>query len=114
MSKNDLIGNFSYFNTRLDFENAWALVEDNTPILKCFADVVTELPVIPDNVDITWYKGPNNYTICDNEDNSANVAELYGFSYLVSQGIVFDGKTVTLGSDVTRYIRRYKERICNK
>lgn len=109
----DIIGNLAYFNTTLDFSanGKWALVTtsvnvaDGTPVLKDFvaADKVPAVPVVPDTVDITWYTGPKtNYEICRSAtDNAQNVKELYGFAYLVNQGITFATRKVTMLYDVT-------------
>lgn len=103
----DILDKYAYFNTKL-FKNSdmWALIEGETPILKLFASDALENPVVPANADIDWLVDyvkatPNSFTICDNQDNNdANVKELYGFAYLVEQGITFDGKTVKLAADV--------------
>jgi len=109
IEESDLLGKRAFFNTTL-FENndSWALVTkdvngaDGTPVLKAFADEVPELPIVPSYANIDWYGGvASNYTICnpDNE-NEANVKALYGFSYLVGEGITFAGRPVNLGADV--------------
>jgi len=107
-------GNLAFFNTVL-FKDSdrWALVlddettevdESSTPVLKTFADKVPNEPEIPENADVDWYIGVYNkqFTICNNDDNDANVKELYGLAYLVNeQGITFDSCTVTMQKDVT-------------
>jgi len=109
----DIKGNLAYFNTTLNFsENGkWALVTkavngaDGIPVLRDFVDAskVPAVPVVPKTVDLDWYGGPKtNYTICNSAtDNAANVKELYGFAYLVNQGVTFEGKKVTMLNDVT-------------
>lgn len=109
VAKSDITGNCAYFNNILDYtdDSAWALVVeetsgvDSTPILKAFADVVPEVPVVPDNADISWYEGiQDSYIICDNTDNALNVKELNGFAFMCTKGMSFVGKTVYLGNDV--------------
>ena len=114
VARTAVAGNLAFFNTVL-FKDSdrWALVlddettevdESSTPVLKTFADKVPNEPEIPENVDVDWYIGVYNkqFTICNNDDNDANVKELYGLAYLVNeQGIAFDSCTVTMQKDVT-------------
>ena len=105
VDESDILGKYAYFNTSLNFgeEGKWALVAEGTPVLKTFADEVPALPVVPEDVNIDWYKGVESttYTMGSSEAaNDANVKALKGLAYLVSEGITFDGKTVNLGSDI--------------
>lgn len=105
VDESDILGKYAYFNTSLDFgeEGKWALVAEGTPVLKTFTDEVPALPVVPEDVNIDWYKGVESttYTMGSSEaGNDANVKSLKGLAYLVSEGITFDGKTVNLGSDI--------------
>ena len=113
VSEADIKGNLAYFNTKLDFSatGKWALVTkevniaDGTPVLKDFveSEKVPTVPNVPSTVDISWYSGLQaNYEICRSATNNAqNVKELYGFAYLVNQGISFATRQVTMLNDVT-------------
>ena len=100
----DILGKYGFFvlQPELDFDRYWTTVLNDTPVLKLFAEQVVDNPSIPDNANINWYGGTNDYAICKNtDDNAANVKELYGFAYLVNQGITFEGQFISLGNDVT-------------
>lgn len=103
----ELLGRAAYFSTSLNFgENgSWALVKDGTPVLKAFAEdeEMLSLPTVPNDVNIDWYKGVESTTYTmgsSGAGNDENVKSLKGLAYLVSEGIIFDGKTVNLGADV--------------
>ena len=94
----DILGVLAYLNTELTFEGTdavWALVNEGTPILLTFAEGrdVLEVPILPVNADINWYDGDDDiYTL-------SSKSELYGFAYLSSIGLTFEGKTINLAGD---------------
>ena len=96
----DITGRNAYYNNILVNEEAWVATTE-TPELAVFS--TSRLEELPNDVDISWYKGVGTtaYTICDEDTNEANVAELKGFAYLVNDGVTFDGMSVQLGNDVT-------------
>ena len=67
-----------------DFVDTWAVVENNTPVLKSFYDVV---------VDTSWYDEEENTFVLD------DMGDLYGFT-LLSKETNFEGKTINLGKDI--------------
>jgi len=80
--------------TELDFANAWAVVENSTPILKAFASKVPSLAGIQRMVDTSWYKeDAKEYVL-------SNVQDFYGF-WLLSNSKTFEGKTIKLAADIT-------------
>lgn len=91
-----LIGTKAYQWTSLDFESFWVAVEDETPILKCFAKDVTPLSLVgvPKEFDTSWFSESSSNMVITTRQ------QLYGFAYL-SMSNTFTGQTVQLGSDIT-------------
>ena len=95
----DITGLRSYYNGILANTDAWVPTE-TTPALKVFTNgLLTEAT---NDINFDWYLGDETteYTICDEDTNEANVAELKGFAYLVTHGIDLVGVKVTLANDV--------------
>ena len=88
-----LTGFQSYMWTNLDFQNYWAVVEDDTPILKYFAEDVPDLTGVQRVYDTSWYSDMEDTFELNTKE------ELYGL-YMLSAGNTFDGKTIKLGSDI--------------
>lgn len=89
-----LEGYHAYQWTFLDFDQYWAVVKGNTPVLRSFANEIPSLSGIEKMYDISWYRdGRNNYVIDSRKD-------LYGFT-LLCYNTDFEGKTVKLGADIT-------------
>ena len=95
-----MIGNSAYQYTSLDFTNYWTVVENDTPILRCFASnpITSTGPKI---LDLSWY-----YNDSDAGSGRGDLvfeietpAELYGFAY-ISQSFDFANKTVWLKKDI--------------
>ena len=82
-----------YQNTTLDFNKYWAVVANDTPILKSFASKVPSLSGIAKKVDTSWYNESKNTYVLD------STADLYGL-WLLSQYMNFDEKTIKLGVDI--------------
>ena len=57
VSKNDILGilGYQYSRLNLDFQNTWALVENQTPILQAFADKVIDVTKVEKVIDTSWY-----------------------------------------------------------
>ena len=89
----ELIGIKAYQWTNLDFNTYWAIVEDDTPILKCFAENVPSITGLEKAFDTSWYtEGSSEYVIKDR-------ADLYGL-YMLSASNTFAGKTIKVGEDI--------------
>ena len=54
VTEKELLGYGSYQRTNLDFEDYWAVVENNTPTLQCFADEIPELSNIEKLYNFDW------------------------------------------------------------
>ena len=87
-----LIGVKAYQWTNLDFDKYWSVVEEDTPVLKCFAESSPSLDGIAKAYDAKWY-GPTGGVI-------TNAEQLYGF-YILSGSTNFKGKSIKLGNDIT-------------
>ncbi|MBQ9392759.1 MAG: hypothetical protein IJU18_02035, partial [Oscillospiraceae bacterium] len=74
----------------LDWAGTWLAVSGAHPVLRVFADEATPSA---EPFDVDWYSS-EPYVLQDADD-------LYGFAKLVSNGVDFEGKTVTLGADIT-------------
>ena len=82
-----------YRFSELDFQNNWATVEDDTPILQCFATDIPSLKGIEKAYDTSWYiDTKDDFEITTKE-------QLIGLSIL-SQDYTFEGKSFTLGADI--------------
>jgi len=93
VSTAQLTGVKAYQWTSLDFNNYWAAVENEAPVLKYFADQPLDLAGVQKEYDMSWYtKGVNNFTITTPQ-------QLYGFQML-SNTTNFAGVTVKLGADI--------------
>lgn len=89
----DLSGYQAYEWTFLDFNDYWAVVETDTPILQTFASKVPSLAGYERKMDISWYKeGAKTHVL-------KTAADLYGF-YYISYVTDFKGQTVKLGRDI--------------
>lgn len=89
----DLIGDKAYEWTTLDFEKYWTTVEDDTPILQCFADEIRSTAGLEKAFDTSWYnEAQSEFVLMDAKD-------LYGLKYL-SMEHNFKGKTIKLGADI--------------
>jgi len=89
----ELVGTKAYQWTNLDFNKYWAIVEDDTPILKCFAEKVPSVAGLEKAFDTSWYtEGASEYIITDR-------ADLYGL-YMLSSSNTFSGKTIKVGADI--------------
>lgn len=80
--------------TTLDFDNYWAVVEGDTPVLKTFAENPLSLEGVERKVDVSWYNAEQDTFILE------DAADLYGFA-LMSYQTDFAGKTVKLGANIT-------------
>ena len=93
LHERELVGTKAYQWTNLDFNTYWAIVEDDTPILKCFAEEVPSVAGLEKAFDTSWYTpGSSEYVIKDRED-------LYGL-YMLSASDTFAGKTIKVGADI--------------
>ena len=89
----ELVGTKAYQWTNLDFNKYWTIIEDETPILQCFAEKVPSVAGLEKAFDTSWYtEGASEYVITDR-------ADLYGF-YMLSASNTFTGKTIKLGADI--------------
>ena len=87
-------GNGGYQWLNLDFDQYWAVVEDGTPILKCFAETVPSIEGIKRGFNVDWYDDKKTeYDIHTMED-------LYGLAILTYQ-TDFTGKKIRLHADIT-------------
>ena len=92
--KEMISGYEAYRWTNLDFSQYWAVVLNDTPILKTFATKSPSVAGIKKMFDTSWYDAnKNTFVLKDKED-------LYGFSHLVAAGITFKDKTVSLENDI--------------
>lgn len=89
----ELLGTKAYQWTTLDFENYWAAIEDNTPVLKCFTEDALNLDGVQKAYDISWYQ-PGQFVF-----EIKTVEQLYGFS-LISATTDFSGMRIKLGADI--------------
>ena len=93
LREKDLIGVKAYQWTNLDFDKYWAIVEDDTPILKCFAETTPSVAGLEKAFDTSWYmEGASEYIIEDLKD-------LYGLYYLGAAN-TFSGKTIKIAADI--------------
>ena len=84
-----LTGYKAYQWTELDFSDSWAVVEDDTPVLKEFASKVPSLLGYEKMFDLDWYR-KGTYELKTAE-------ELRGLA-LISGADDFEGKTITLNA----------------
>ena len=79
--------------TTLDFDTYWAVTEDGTPVLKCFADEVIDVSGLTKGYNLNWYvEGKLEQVLNTKED-------LYGFA-LLSYSKTFEGQNIVLGNDI--------------
>ena len=88
-----ITGYGGYQWTGLDFNKYWAVVLDDTSVLKSFAKSVPSLANVERKADISWYNAKaDTYVLYD-------AADLRGFA-LLSKANDFKGKTVKLANDI--------------
>lgn len=93
ISKEDVQGFDAYVNTTLDFDEYWAVVEKDTPILAYFAEGSPSVAGLERKYDISWYDEKNAQL------HISTVAQLNGFA-LLSQAYGFSGQTIILDNDL--------------
>lgn len=93
LAKENMKGYQAYQWTLLDFDKYWAVVKNDTPILKSFATNVPSLAGVKRYYDIKWYNADKKTYVLDSKE------DLYGFA-LLSNNTNFDGKTIKLGADI--------------
>ena len=92
---NSLKGYNGYVLTKLDFENHWVALENETPMLRNFSDTSGALNVSDvDRIDTRWYIEDKSWFVISTRE------QLLGLAYLVNTGTDFEGKTVRLGKDI--------------
>lgn len=89
----NLVGYKAYQWTNLDFSNYWSVIENDTPILTCFAETSPSLDGIQKAYDTSWYSEEAGEGVITTRE------QLYGF-YILSGSTDFTGKTVKLGADI--------------
>jgi len=92
-SQANMTGYQAYQRTLLNFDEYWAVVKDDTPILKSFANDVPSLAGVKPLYDISWYNADKKTYVLDSKE------DLYGF-VLMSHNTNFAGKTVKLAADI--------------
>ena len=93
MRESELTGVKAYQWTTLNFDSYWAVVEDGTPILKCFAETVPSLEGVKKVYDTSWYiQGGFDFTLMNRE-------QLYGF-FIKSASTDYKDCKVKLGADI--------------
>jgi len=87
----------AYQRTDLDFDTYWAVVEDDTPMLQCFADSIPSVEGYQKCMqeDTSWYD------VTRIENVISTPEQLKGFAYLSMMGESFYGKTIKLGANIT-------------
>lgn len=91
--KAQITGYGAYQWTTLNFNKYWAVVMNDTSVLKSFASKVPSLNGVARKVDISWYdKKADTYVLYD-------MADLGGFA-LLSKTTDFKGKTIKLANDI--------------
>jgi len=93
MEQEQMLGVKAYQWSTLDFDNYWAVVEGDTPILKHFAKEVPSLAGVEKAYDISWYS-PTAYDV-----TITNLKELYGLAVL-SKTKTFENYVIKLGADI--------------
>jgi len=89
-----LVGVGGYQWTNLNFNKYWSAIENNTPLLKSFAGKSLSVAGLKKLFSVDWYdEKKTTYTL-------KTVEDLYGFM-LLSGTTNFEGKTITLGADIT-------------
>ena len=89
----ELLGVKGYQWTTLNFDRYWAAVENDTPVLKCFAENPLSLEGVEKEYDMSWYNA-NEYVY-----ELKDLKDLYGFAFL-SVGNNFAEKRIKLGADI--------------
>ena len=93
MPNDVLIGTKAYEWTTLNFDQYWAAVEGDTPVLKCFGEKGISLAGVEKAFDTSWYiPGMNIYEI-------TTLKQLYGL-YILSGSNNFAENTIKLGADI--------------
>ena len=93
MEQEQMLGVKAYQWSTLDFDNYWAVVEGDTPVLKHFAKEVPSLAGIEKAYDISWYS-PTAYDV-----TITTLKELYGLAVL-SKTHTFENYVIKLGADI--------------
>ena len=93
-NREQITGLGGYQWTTLDFDNYWAIVDGETPVLKSFADDAVSLEEVAKKVDTSWYNEQENTFVLKDE------ADFYGFAILSTEH-TFEGKTIKLAADLT-------------
>jgi len=93
VSEDDIRGYKGYQWTLLDFDKHWAVVLNNSPVLKAFANPIPSLAGVDKMIDISWYDEEKEVYVLKDK------ADLYGFAAL-SQENSFKNKIVQLGADI--------------
>ena len=93
VKQSNLKGILAYQWMDLDFDKYWGVVENDTPVLKCFAESTMDLQGIERAFNTSWYKEKGTDNLISNK------ADLLGF-YILSGRTVFAETTVNLGADI--------------
>lgn len=89
-----LKGYGGYKWTTLNFDQYWAVVDNDTSILRSFATKRPSVSGVARMIDTSWYNEKADTFVLQ------DIADLYGFA-LLSYTNNFEGKTVKLGADIT-------------
>jgi len=77
----------------LDFDKTWCVVENEAPVLQCFAKEIPSIEGVERAFDVSWYKEKT-------QDNVISTKEqLRGF-YILSGRTLFENTTIKLGADI--------------
>ncbi|MBR4767569.1 MAG: hypothetical protein IK088_01195, partial [Lachnospiraceae bacterium] len=93
LERSELTGCSAYQKTLLDFDEYWAVAENDTPVLKSFAENTPSLDGVEKIYDVSWYSIEADTYVLDSPE------DLYGFA-LMSYNTDFSGKTIKLGANV--------------
>lgn len=86
-------GTDAYINTTLDFDQHWAAIAEDTPVLSRFAGDGVSIAGLERKYDVSWYDEKQTQL------HISTVAQLNGFA-LLSQAYGFSGQTVILDNDL--------------
>lgn len=93
IARQDAEGVDAYINTTLDFDNHWAVVEQDTPVLAYFTQNAPSIAGLERKYDLSWYDEKQTQL------HISTVAQLNGFA-LLSQAYGFSGQTIILDNDL--------------
>lgn len=93
VDRETLIGTDACRYTFLDFEKYWAIRNDDTPVLRAFAEDAPDVSGIEKMIDVDWYDADGKEFVI------TTVKELFGFSQLAMTRS-FRYQTVKLGADI--------------